>query len=284
MSAEYNPAGLIAEYSCISDFVAAAGMPMARLKVNQSKADYWEGQPSAGAPWFGLPAGTPCGTSAISKLVLAGWPEGAKRMADVAALLDSDLIRPADLKRRVVWGAQGDELSMDRVYSGRIDIAWRSSKRRVRQSNRLITLCADSIVSGDASSEALYWRGAAVVVLADMLQSAGYHCRIMGNFTGRTLGGETVSCTVIVKDFGATLSMVDCATLALPGFFRSIGHRWIPVHAMQESGSTGIAPRSLPKGIADYAATGVSSAELAAQWITRSIEHINSTESWQEGE
>lgn len=207
-------------FECIADMVEAAMTP-----ANQPRAllNIQEGEP---ADWYGLPSDEPFPLARLAELVNRGWDEGRKALLEAINAVTPP--SPVNIKRRPVWADQGDEIDMQRVWSGQLDQAWRrTTKNNVGASRRNITVTVDAIAQGDAKAETMFWRGAAAVVLADVLTSAGYAVQMVTAFRGSVPGGNEVSVRVVVKPYAQMFDLASAAAgMALPGFFRGIGHAW----------------------------------------------------------
>jgi hypothetical protein len=224
-----------ANYGSIADFLAAAGMPC-RVIRNQAQQTYFTTRPSYDADWYG--AGCKTGND-VRKLVNDGWPQGRERLNTLRNQISVIDAVPVDKRRRLVRGASGDSLDMPYVWSGRLDIAWRSAKRTDSRGPQRIEIVANMICSGGEHADVLFWRGAAAVVLADILEAAGYMVRLTVNFGGKAEESK-VSCRIVVKDHGTPLDITSTSAVILPGFFRAIGHAWIAAHCPHARDQGGI--------------------------------------------
>lgn len=174
----------------------------------------------------------------VRRLISGGWSSGAERIARFAAGLEVPVI--ASVRRRGVWTDYGDSVDMQRVYAGQLDTAWRRTIRTNYQQPPRVCIAADCIAQGGKRAEDMFWQGAAVAALADVLTQAGYSVQCISGFRG-TYGAELNDVQVIVKDYAAPWSLADAASsLALPGFFRAIGHMWSLGHCNQSRGNVGM--------------------------------------------
>lgn len=174
-----------------------------------------------GADWWGVEGDT----KAVDKVIDEGWPEGVARLSQMA---DSLTIPPAvSIKRRRARGDQGDELDIHRVYRGQLDTAWSRRQRKVARAPRHIDLLAITSANCHVKAEAMFWRGAAITRLADLLDEAGYRVRIRGAEigTGVDARGKFDQVTDwVIKDYDEPLTLTNVAASAcLAGFFRRVG-------------------------------------------------------------
>ena len=231
-----------AEYETMQDFVAA----MAEGCRNPANVGLWQRwgfvDPRENRSDF-YGAGCHDG-NAVQKLMADGWIEGRDRMTELRDQIGTISTRPIDRRRRIVRGNAGDTLDIHSVYSGNLDTAWKSAKRRTFQAPQKVELVANMICYGGEHPDVLFWRGAAAVVLANMLETAGYMVRLVVNFGGKTFEhgdkGKKVSCRIIVKDHGRHLDITSTSSVILPGFFRALGHAWIAAHTDSVMSSGGI--------------------------------------------
>ena len=125
-----------------------------------------------GTSWYG-------GTAAqAAERAERGWVEGAdealKRLANLSVPL------PTSVKRKLVREDHGDELDIHAVYRGDLSHAWSSRKRRPVRGSMLVRLVSQSDVNAWVTAEQLFWRGAALIKMADILTAAGYSVEILG--------------------------------------------------------------------------------------------------------
>ena len=108
------------------------------------------------------------------------WPHGLAVMDLMRQdLADADIPKPSDRRRRLRFSADdGDELDYDRLRSGQD--YWRTTRRRRVAGPATVTLVVDCGGNCGRSADDILWRGAAAVVLADMLEEAGYRVELWG--------------------------------------------------------------------------------------------------------
>ncbi len=112
-----------------------------------------------------------------------GWIEGGERAQELVTDVVTDVeqeLRLVDHRRRArVWSENGDEVDYDRVREGRVDKAWRSS-RRIREGRApIITVVVPWGGGYRMSAETLFWRGAAGIAVAVALERIGYNVEIV---------------------------------------------------------------------------------------------------------
>ena len=231
-----------ATYASIADFNSAVQLPC-RHADNKT---IWEGFVTHGrmSNWYG--AGCHTGMDVLA-LMRDGWHDGRDRMMELRSKLTNIDLAPRDRRRRMVRGPQGDVLDIHAVYAGRLDVAWRAPRRVNMQGPQRVDLVANMICSGFEHADVLFYRGAAAAVLADMLETAGYMCRLSVAFGGKADGVKT-SCRITVKEHGMPFDVTSTSAVILPGFFRALGHAWIANHCPHKRDTGGI---SVGQGIVE---------------------------------
>lgn len=164
-----------------------------------------------------------------------GWPEGAERVRKMMDNIDAPA--PLSLRRKVQRADQGDELDVHSVYRGDLDHAWTRRRRQNTRSRMSVRLVAQCGGSRHMDAEEMFWRGAAVVKLAELLEESSYRVELVGTEwheveTGWLASdedkkrGATVINSFIVKDAGAPRDVEQVAgVLCNAGFFRTYGFR-----------------------------------------------------------
>ena len=139
---------------------------------------------------------------AITNWLMNGWPEGAKKIAD--ELGNFEMPHLTDFRRRGQWSDLGDELSVDRLYSGDLDRCWRTSKRGVTHQPPPLHIFCDISVNMDG--DRLFWRGATTCAFAEAAVKVGHRVCIeqVINIEGLTRSGSGfLSVTKIKELLGA---------------------------------------------------------------------------------
>ena len=80
---------------------------------------------------------------------------------------------------RSVYGDEGDEVDMDRIYAGEDDTAWRRIVRHetMRQS-RVVTVDVNIICTAWTAQEDFVWNGVQTAVIVDALEAEGYRVEV----------------------------------------------------------------------------------------------------------
>lgn len=113
-------------------------------------------------------------------LLTQGWPVGAEKATALKQEILAEIPPPKSHRRRQRWADEGDDLDIHRVISGQLDTAWRSMRRRDDQAPRVVTIAAQ--VGGNAMvrPDQMFWQGAALLALTDLLEDAGYRVAVRG--------------------------------------------------------------------------------------------------------
>lgn len=283
-------------FDSVEAFALAAATPGRPARAGLAAAmhaDFASGLP---ADWVLCPGVDKRGASttavvtleALVRMVNTGWDAGRDRLTQFAESLAAIVPQPQDIRRRPVWADQGDEVSMERIWSGQLDQAWRATPRSgYGQSKRQVTVAVDAMVGQMDPAESAFWRGAAGVVLANAATEAGYGVQMLVAFRGLSKV-ETV-CRVIVKPYMGGFDLATASAMALPGFFRGLGHAWGFGHLVlgDEVGAGGWV--QAPLGYADVSDLAEGSALFiagqtvnteadAAGWVTEAVAELDGSE------
>lgn len=162
-------------------------------------------------------------------LIHDGWAAGAQRAAAVSDGIPSDqLARPESIRRRVVWGEEGDRFDWQKALDGDHDVAWGRSKRRRTSAPRMVSMAASFGGNCTMSAEQLFWSGAQMVVTAEMLQGAGYQVEVRGISGNRSSYGGTGVIDITAKAYDEPLRVdMLAAVFSHAGVFRTYGFQAI---------------------------------------------------------
>jgi hypothetical protein len=126
-----------------------------------------------------------------------------------------------------MWREEGDALDVDRALAGNWDTAYRSTIREWNPGVSCVTLNVAWGGNCNLTAEQLFWSGAVMVAISDILESAGFSTRI--NASSRLwfgdYGGKKYSLnTIVVKDHGEPLRVDALAGIVChAGVWRSYG-------------------------------------------------------------
>ena len=272
----YKDASLIGVFDSMEQFMQAALNPPVKNRLRKNWQAWINGLEGE-VKWHGLrdePAfsGGRVRTAAVCKLVSEGWRRGAEKIERAFESIDCAAV-PMLVRRRRVHTDQGDSLDIHAVYRGALETAWDKCAARTQRGPQRVTIVNDALDSGGTDSDRMFWRGAAVCALTDKLVRAGYAVQVISGWSGYMDSGVTI-CRVQVKSFTAPVDLLTlAAAVALPAFFRSIGHTWGCGWAAQQQG-TGFGVRSLqamPDEILMSNRSAVCSAATAGAWVAEQI-------------
>lgn len=190
-------------------------------KALQRKDGTWVSQTSNPRSWLGADT-----TQEAADRVLHGWLDGARKV--FVNLADMEVPEPVSVKRKLTRADQGDELDIHSIYRGDLEHAWTSRRRKHTRAKLTVRIVAQTNLLAAMYHEELFWRGAAVVKLSDMLTAAGYNVEIIGALASDKVDGKKFDflCTFPLK---AASQPLDCEQLAgvlcNAGFHRLYGFR-----------------------------------------------------------
>ena len=259
----------------IESFIESA-KTFAEFAANKNHHDYWLTQKKG--DWYGMPHGADF--KAVVELVSTGWTDGATMLQKRMGMLNIPYV--PSVKRRLVWGDNGDELDQNKVWAGNYDTAWRASRRTMGMGPKSFRIVVDSIESGFVEAEQMIWRGVAAVILCDALTEAGHNVEVVSAFSASASKSEIFN-RVIVKSMRSPVDIASlAASVALPGFFRAIGHAWIFANLTTKHDSTGVNVNRLETPDVEQddvsntflATNAIEDATSAQQWINEACESL----------
>jgi hypothetical protein len=213
------------------------------------------------------------------------WEEGVgiiSRMAEsVAGKIGT---QPRSRKRRTAWSEDsGDEIDIDRVRSGQAP--WRTCQRQETTAQQIITLVADIGANCGVDHKSILWRGAAAVVLAGLLEEAGYRVEIYAMRSGRGMFKCVQDDALTAWKIKRADQPLDVATLAAAvsgWFFRTVVFQsWYTLGlAVRESLGMSMSlteanvSEAIPGAQSPIIISNVWSEEAAMEFIRRQIERF----------
>ena len=155
-----------------------------------------------------------------------GWRDGADKalgfISDIYATCS--IPEPKNVHRQQVWAEDGDDLDYDKLMSGELETMWRTTKRNGKATNPHATLVVNWGGLAGVSADELFWSGAVAIILADVLENAGYRIEIVGCNVSTHGSGEVTASSVTVKELDEPLrSDVVAGALCEAGVFRTLG-------------------------------------------------------------
>lgn len=208
----------IRQFSSVAALVADCDKPCRRSTHEAKRIEIRDRR--MGADFYGV-EGT---METISSLLRTGWTDGADKLSTLVDGLSASLPRAVGIRRQKTRAAFGNELDIHRTNSGRFDVAWSSSKRALRPSTNIISVVVDLGAGFRVSADELFWRGAAAIVLANVLEPAGYSVELVAAYSTKIKSGDVVTVSTVVKPRGVRASSATvAASVCLAGFFRTFG-------------------------------------------------------------
>ena len=156
------------------------------------------------------------------------WRQGDEIISGMLAELGRvDLPKPKCRKRRRHWSEDnGGEVDYDRLRIGQP--FWRESRREQHTGSQFVTIVVDLGANCGVKADKILWRGAAAVVLAKLLEEAGYRVELWGCFRASGMyhvGPRDIFSAVCLKRPQEPLD-IQSLTIAVSGwFFRTVGFR-----------------------------------------------------------
>jgi len=112
--------------------------------------------------------------SEVLKRVAVGDSHGASTIEQMLSqAVTWNIEPPKSRRRRLVWSEDfGEELSIDRIREGRPDF-WRACHREIRHAPVVESICIDMATPKDTAPRDVFWRGAAAIAAASLLEVSG---------------------------------------------------------------------------------------------------------------
>jgi len=163
--------------------------------------------------------------AAAESLLTDGWREGAERLARTANKIAPPTARSR--RRKPVWSHDGDDLGVDRALTGAWDTAWRSSRRVWSAGPSHVTVYANFGGNAARDADALFYSGAAALIVADRLEEAGYSVRLVAssNITSNSQADRrAMRADIVVKESEAPIQVDAIASVMChAGIYRTFG-------------------------------------------------------------
>lgn len=158
-------------------------------------------------------------------LLNQGWADGAVRAGEMAMDLVGRIEAMEGFRIRAKWSDTGEELDPDRAIAGEWDVAWQEpTRRRVAGASNIVTLAGSYGGNSNIDSESLFWSGAQMIAVTDLLERAGYRVELMG--ASHTRFGNNVRYLNIIHAKGPDEPLRPDALASVfsnAGVYRTIG-------------------------------------------------------------
>ena len=164
--------------------------------------------------------------TAVGEALHTTWDEGLRALDRMSSQLrDANLAAPQSRRRCLRWdAANGDEVDFDRLRGGQ-DF-WRTTRRSSATGPASITLLVDQTAACRREPMEILWRGAAAILLTDMLEQAGYRVELWAyNSTRSTYSSDRKTDAFVASQLKGTNDPLDRSTLinAVSGWFYRAG-------------------------------------------------------------
>ena len=162
-------------------------------------------------------------------LLSQGWQAGAEKALILKDGLEASIPMVKSRKRKPVWCENGADLDVDRALAGQWDTAYRSMVTELSPGgSQCVTLNAAWGGNCNLTSDQLFWSGACMLVVSDILENAGYSVRLNAINKISFYTGKFMLNSIIIKDHGEPLRVDALASItAHAGIFRTYGFRCI---------------------------------------------------------
>ena len=164
--------------------------------------------------------------------------------------LNTDTTRIQVRRRKRVASDHGDVLHITKVWNGQLDKAWDRPVRRSHMSvsERYATIFIDVGANASIDAHQCYWRGAAALIMNDILVRSGRNVEI---YVGESrtdhsfglVGPAHYSWAMRVKGFREVLSEERLAAMVTMTYFRTYGFKAIAAAPFRISSTFGRAVR-----------------------------------------
>lgn len=166
----------------------------------------------------------------VKRAVESAWPDGLAALERMRNQLhDAHLPKPQNLRRQARWSEDtGDEICLDRL---RKQLPyWRTTHRDHRPGPLSVTILTHTSASWSQSPESILWRGAASIILTELLEEAGYRVELWATEAKRAYTSEEDdSCmAVCLKRTTDTLDVSTVVNAVSGWFYRTVvfGSHW----------------------------------------------------------
>lgn len=156
------------------------------------------------------------------KLARFGWPEGREKMQPMKRRVEELVRQRVNSRQEVLWDVAGSVVDVGRFCGGEPENMMYFEPMPTDGKGRIVKLSVNVTASAGIKAENIFWRGAAIIALVDLLESNGFSVEIEA-CDGRRGGGMKLEYRVPVKVPGYALDE-DRLTfvLASPAFLRRI--------------------------------------------------------------
>lgn len=233
--------------------------------------------------WYGVEGGA----DKVLDLIKNGWPEGVQRMNEAFSQLTTSL-EAVSLRRVLTRGDHGDEFDIHRANSGNLDKSWSRRKRGKRPASRSVSIFLNGSVAYNVHANTLFWRGAAILCLTDILSTAGYSVEVStgGASIGLQAEGKQsyLGEAVILKAASDPVNLTNLAAgLCLGinrviGFARSASVPYPIDYSFGQPSFADLEPLGLPASTIKLEGPAIQNQQQANDWVTSTLAKIESGE------
>lgn len=261
------------EFWSIEEFMGCEVHPINK-NVNCVKSKFFF-RLSSNKKWLGCDS-----PNDVDRLVHEGWPEGVERAIAIRDRIVYSLPPPKTLRKRKVHGDFGDEVDIQKIYSGDWDRAWTKTQREMVTGMPVIRILTSFAANCDKSADAMFYKGVTAAILTDILEARGYRVEVViySHVQGVYTNGDSSYCQLMVKDSKEPLDLSRLiVTTALSGFFRYHWFKYavsLPILAFDSLGRTLESPVSKYEKEKDIVISDIYSEHEAVNMIKNVLKSL----------
>lgn len=129
-----------------------------------------------------------------------GWPEGARKIQALSTQLGNLELGVRSRKRIRRVSDEGDEFRIDQILQQDYDHAFITRKREVTSGSTIVDLFCQVGGNSGLNNEQLFYPGATAIIVADILENAGYSVGITGTWISAQGNNTIQRIDIKVKD------------------------------------------------------------------------------------
>jgi len=127
-----------------------------------------------------------------------GWPEGLEKLAGKLSVLSSRLMGDGT-RRKLHYDVRGRGVDVGRYLAGRPDCFKNLRRVHETETGNQVELVVALGALGSVSYERILWRGAAILLLTEVLEASGYFTTITGVATVESHSGSYWEASIGLK-------------------------------------------------------------------------------------
>ncbi len=170
------------------------------------------------ADWYGTDS-----VAESLRLARYGWAEGRERMSAMQKRLTELVRQRVNSRQEVLWDVAGAVVDVGRFCEGEPENMMYFEPSPTEGKGRIVKLSVNVTASCDIQANDIYWRGAAIISLVDLLESNGFSVEIEVCEGSRSRGCSLMEYSFPAKVPGYQLDVDRLAfVMANPSFLRRV--------------------------------------------------------------